>query len=80
VTLYATLQQYILLSHPQKMATTTALTPDEKYDLITKNLGEVLRAAELKKLCAEQGRVINCYWGEIDPLLFFGQPRMMAES
>lgn len=39
------------------------LTPQQKYDLITRNLGEVLGSEQLLKLCGEEGRVIKCYWG-----------------
>lgn len=45
------------------MASFEALTPQQKYDLITRNLGEVLGREQLMKLCEEQGRVIKCYWG-----------------
>lgn len=40
-----------------------ALTPAQRYELITRNLGEVLGSQELMKLCEEEGRVITCYWG-----------------
>ncbi|CAH7681677.1 tyrosyl-tRNA synthetase [Phakopsora pachyrhizi] len=39
------------------------LTAIEKYELITRNLGEVLGSQELMKLCEEEGRIITCYWG-----------------
>ncbi|KAI8637328.1 tyrosyl-tRNA synthetase [Parasitella parasitica] len=38
-----------------------SLTPDEKYDLITRNLQEVLGADEMKKVLAE--RDLKMYWG-----------------
>ncbi|KAH8547641.1 tyrosyl-tRNA synthetase [Umbelopsis sp. PMI_123] len=39
----------------------SALTPDEKYELITRNLQEVLGEAEIKKVLGE--RDIKLYWG-----------------
>lgn len=39
------------------------MNPNERYELITRNLGEVLGAQELLKLCQEEGRIITCYWG-----------------
>ncbi|KAA1103224.1 hypothetical protein PGT21_010329 [Puccinia graminis f. sp. tritici] len=46
------------------MSTTTSetLSATERYELITRNLGEVLGSQELLKLCQEEGRVITCYW------------------
>lgn len=38
-----------------------SLTPDQKYDLITRNLQEVLGADEMKKVLAE--RDLKMYWG-----------------
>ncbi|KAI8082064.1 tyrosyl-tRNA synthetase [Thamnidium elegans] len=38
-----------------------SLTPDQKYDLITRNLQEVLGADEMKKILAE--RDLKMYWG-----------------
>jgi hypothetical protein len=43
---------------------TETLSPTERYELITRNLGEVLGSQELLKLCQEEGRIITCYWGE----------------
>ncbi|KAA1070132.1 hypothetical protein PGTUg99_009413 [Puccinia graminis f. sp. tritici] len=47
------------------MSTTTSetLSATERYELITRNLGEVLGSQELLKLCQEEGRIITCYWG-----------------
>ncbi|KAI9609332.1 hypothetical protein H4Q26_007282 [Puccinia striiformis f. sp. tritici PST-130] len=39
------------------------LNANERYELITRNLGEVLGSQELLKLCQEEGRIITCYWG-----------------
>ncbi|KAG0148271.1 hypothetical protein CROQUDRAFT_41709 [Cronartium quercuum f. sp. fusiforme G11] len=44
-------------------ATRETLSPTQRYDLITRNLGEVLGSQELMKLCEEDGRIITCYWG-----------------
>ncbi|KAG1084333.1 hypothetical protein G6F42_021829 [Rhizopus arrhizus] len=38
-----------------------SLTPEQKYDLITRNLQEVLGADEMKKILAE--RDLKMYWG-----------------
>jgi tyrosyl-tRNA synthetase len=38
-----------------------SLTPEQKYDLITRNLQEVLGADEMKKVLAE--RDLKMYWG-----------------
>jgi tyrosyl-tRNA synthetase len=38
-----------------------SLTPDQKYELITRNLQEVLGGDEMKKILAE--RDLKMYWG-----------------
>jgi tyrosyl-tRNA synthetase len=40
------------------------LSSTEKYDLITRNLQEVLGGEPLKKLI-EEGKEIKCYWGAL---------------
>ncbi|WAQ87257.1 hypothetical protein PtA15_8A161 [Puccinia triticina] len=46
------------------MATNSeSLSAAERYELITRNLGEVLGSQDLLKLCQEEGRIITCYWG-----------------
>jgi tyrosyl-tRNA synthetase len=39
----------------------SSLTPDEKYNIITRNLQEVLGEAQIKTILAE--RDLNIYWG-----------------
>jgi hypothetical protein len=43
-----------------KMAST--LSADEKFNLITRRLDEVLNADQIKAILAE-GRTPKCYWG-----------------
>ncbi|KAH9809727.1 tRNA synthetases class I-domain-containing protein [Melampsora americana] len=50
-------------SSSESKATQNNLTAIERYELITRNLGEVLGSQDLMKLCEEEGRVITCYWG-----------------
>ena len=38
-----------------------SLTPEQKYDLITRNLQETLGGEEMKKILAE--RDLKMYWG-----------------
>lgn len=40
----------------------TMSTPDEKYELITRGLQEVLGGESIKAILAE-GRDPKCYWG-----------------
>ncbi|MBW0501577.1 hypothetical protein O181_041292 [Austropuccinia psidii MF-1] len=47
----------------QEQQPPTMLSAKERYELITRNLGEVLGSQELLKLCEEEGRIISCYWG-----------------
>lgn len=45
------------------MSGSVSFTPEEKYDLITRNLQETLGGDHLKKLLAE-GKDLKCYWGK----------------
>ncbi|KAF9554395.1 tyrosyl-tRNA synthetase [Agrocybe pediades] len=38
-------------------------TPEEKYELITRRLQEVLGGDSIKKILAEEERQLKCYWG-----------------
>jgi tyrosyl-tRNA synthetase len=40
----------------------TELTADQRYELITRRLGEVLGGDQVKAILAE-GRSPKCYWG-----------------
>jgi tyrosyl-tRNA synthetase len=41
----------------------TSFSPEEKYDLITRNLQEVLGAEQIKTILADESRTLKCYWG-----------------
>lgn len=41
----------------------TDLTHDQTYDLITRNLQEVLGADAIKSIIAK-GETVKCYWGK----------------
>ncbi|POW19551.1 hypothetical protein PSHT_04546 [Puccinia striiformis] len=57
------------------------LNANERYELITRNLGEVLGSQELLKLCQEEGRIITCYWGmNFGELAFFTQQESTATT
>lgn len=38
-------------------------TPEEKFDLITRNLQEVLGGEQIKTILADESRTLKCYWG-----------------
>jgi tyrosyl-tRNA synthetase len=44
----------------------TSFTSDEKFDLITRNLQEVLGGDQIKKIIAADERPLRCYWGACD--------------
>lgn len=41
----------------------TSFSPEEKFDLITRNLQEVLGAEQIKTILADEARTLKCYWG-----------------
>ena len=55
------------------MASTTA---EEKYELITRRLQEVLGGESLKAILAE-GRTLRCYWGAC---IFFPRYIILVQS
>lgn len=50
-----------------------SLTPAEKYNIISRNLQEVLGKDQIESILAE--RDLNIYWGTGKALLFFFIPR-----
>lgn len=50
-----------LLANPFQPKQEMSLTPEQKYELITRNLQEVLGGDEIKKILAE--RDLKMYWG-----------------
>ena len=45
------------------MATQAELSPQKRYDLITRGIEEVLGGGEILKLLEENERPVRCYWG-----------------
>jgi tyrosyl-tRNA synthetase len=49
----------------------STLSADEKFNLITRRLDEVLNADQIKAILAE-GRTPKCYWGAPHAQIFTG--------
>jgi hypothetical protein len=50
-------------AHPPPAAMSASFSADEKYELMTRNLQEVLGGDKIKAILAK-GETVKCYWGK----------------